>query len=116
MIKGIQIFGIVVGLFLLLKTYINYKEGYYNVIKTATWSTLSLTMIIFFYDTSYASYLLPIFTTQDAILTVIVSGILILFILINNLQNKILKIDRNLTELIQKISIDNYMKEKNNEK
>ena len=115
MIKGIQVFGIVVGFILLLRTYANYKRGHQNLLITLFWITLSSTMIILFYNTSYVSYILPIFTTQDTIMTVVVTGILVQFILISNLHNKMLSIEKKFTEFAQAVSISNYMRERDSE-
>ena len=111
MIKGIQVVGFCVGIYLIIQTIFNYKRGNYNPIKTSVLILLWTGMSLSFFDPSFARLFLPILTTQDVIMSVLVLGILTSFVLIMNLNQQLIQIEKRLTELVQNLSINNYIEE-----
>ena len=111
MIKGIQIIGILVGLYLIAQTLINYKQGNYGPRKTIFWIALWSTMAALFLKTDIMRFLLPILTTEDAIMSVLVMGVLTSLILISQQYQQAARIERRLTELIQNLAIRDYIEE-----
>ena len=111
MIKGIQILGILVGLYLVAQTLLNFRRGNYGVRRTVFWVFLWSVMVALFFNPSLAGLALPILTTQDAIMSVLVMGVLLSFVLITQLYQQMAGVERRLTELVQNLAIHDYMKE-----
>ena len=111
MIKGIQILGILVGLYLLASTIYAYRRGESGLRKTMFWSLVWASMTSLFYNTNLVSIIMPILTTQDAIMTVLVIGILTSFLYINQVNRQIAHLNRKFAELAQNLALENYMKQ-----
>lgn len=110
MIKGIQVLGILVSIYLMAKTVVQYKKRNYSPKRTAFWLSLWVVMAILFAFPSLTLLALPILTTQDAMLTVVVVGLMVTFILIYQTYQQVTSLERKLTELVQNIAIDNHLK------
>ena len=110
MMKGIQILGILVGLYLLGQTVLNYRKGNYGLRRALAFSTLWIIVTFLFAHTHIALLALPILTTQDMVMSVLVVGIMVVFVLISNLYQQVGKIERRLTELVQNLAIHDYLK------
>ena len=110
MVKGIQIIGIIVGVYLIFQTYSNYKKGNLRLRKASVHFVMWVAMIALFSNPSFAQYILPIFTTQDMIMTVQVTSILVLFIMITNIQQQLSENKRVLSHLVQNLALDDYYK------
>lgn len=109
MIKGIQIVGMVVGLYLIAQTYRNYKNGSNNVQRTILWLLLWSAMIILFSNPSLMEFALPILTTQDTIMSILVLGILLSFVLIVQLWQYTYRIEKRIITLTQNLAITDYV-------
>ena len=111
MIKGIQILGMLVGLYLVAQTLLNFRRGNYGVRRTVFLMVLWSVMVVLFFNPSLAGLALPILTTQDVIMSVLVMGVLVAFVLITQLYQQMARVERRLTELVQNLAIHDYIKE-----
>jgi hypothetical protein len=109
MIKGIQIVGIVVGLYLIAQTYRNYKNGSNNGKRAILWLLLWSAMIILFSNPSLMEFALPILTTRDTIMSILVLGILLSFVLIVQLWQYTYRIEKRIITLTQNLAITDYV-------
>ena len=120
MIKGIQIIGIIVGLYLVFQTLSNYKRGNYGMRRTTIQVFIWSSMIILFLNPSLALLILPILTTQDMIMSVTIIGLLLSFLLITYLSQQISELNRKITDLVQNLALNDYInlikKNNNNDK
>ena len=111
MVKGIQILGILTGLYLIASTIYAYRRGESSLRKTIFWGLVWASMTALFYNTKLVSVIMPVLTTQDAIMTVLVLGILTSFLYINQVNRQIAHLDSKFTELAQNLALENYMKQ-----
>ena len=111
MVKGIQIIGILTGIYLLASTIYAYRRGETGLRKTAFWSLVWASMTALFYNTKLVGVIMPILTTQDAIMTVLVLGILTSFLYVNQINRQLAHLDRKFTELAQNLALENYIKQ-----
>ena len=109
MVKGIQIIGIVVGLYLIAQTYRNYSNGSNNGKRTILWLLLWSTMILLFSNPSLMEFALPILTTRDTIMSILVLGILLILILIVHLWQHTYKVEKQIITLTQNLAITDYI-------
>ncbi|MFX0205630.1 MAG: DUF2304 family protein [Candidatus Hodarchaeota archaeon] len=110
MVKGIQVIGMVVGLYLIVQTYRNYRKGSNNIRRTIFWLILWSTMTVLFSNPSLSEFALPILSTQDALVSVIVLGMLLIFILITHIWQHINRMEQQFVELAQNLAINDYIK------
>ena len=111
MVKGIQILGIFTGLYLLASTIYAYRKGEAGLRKTMFWGLVWASMTALFYNTKLVSVIMPVLTTQDAIMTALVIGILTSFVYINQVNRQLAHLDRKFTELAQNLALENYIKQ-----
>jgi len=104
MIKGIQILGLLVGLYLVAQTLLNFRRGNYGIRRTVFWVVLWSVMMGLFFNPSLAGLALPILTTQDVIISVLVTAVLMAFVLITQLYQEMADVERRLTELVQNLA------------
>ena len=109
MIKGIQILGMLVGFYLSAQSILNYKLGNYGSKRTLFLVGIWSVMIVLFFNPSLSLMILPILTTKDMIMTVLVLGILFSFILITQLYQQLSIINKKLTQLAQSYAINEYL-------
>jgi hypothetical protein len=109
MIKGIQILGMLVGFYLAAQSILNYRLGNYGSKRTLFLVGVWSVMIVLFFNPSLSLMILPILTTKDMIMTVLVLGILFSFILITQLYQQISIINKKLTQLAQSYAINEYI-------
>ena len=114
MIKGIQVLGMLVGIYLLFQTLYNYRTGNYGKFRMFFFIILWSTMIVLFLNPMLFTLALPFLTTQDMLMSVIVIGLLVSFLLISHLSYQISTIEKKLTDLVQNIAITNYFEEMKN--
>jgi hypothetical protein len=100
-----------VGVFLILQALLNFRRERNGIIRTAFWVVLWSVIIVLFFNPSLALLTLPILTTQDMVMSVLVIGLLVAFLLISQIYQQSTGIERKLTELIQNLAINNYIKE-----
>ena len=110
MVKGIQIVGMVVGLYLIVQTYRNYRKGLNSIRRTIFWLILWSIMTLLFSNPSLSEFALPILSTQDALVSVIVLGMLLIFVLITHIWQHINKIEQQFVELTQNLAINDYIR------
>lgn len=111
MIKGIQVVGVLVGLYLIVQTVLYYRRGNYGVRRAGFLLVLwSLVSVLFVYP-PLASLVLPILATQDMVVSVLVVGLVVAFVLISQVYQQAARIERKLTELVQNIAIHDYVRE-----
>lgn len=109
--KGIQIIGIIVGIYLVARTYLNYQNGSNSVKRTLFWLALWSIMIIVFIDPSLSELALPVLSTQDAMISAMILSILTIFVLIVHMWQHISKIEKMIIDLTQNIAITDYVNE-----
>ena len=109
--KGIQIIGIIVGIYLVVRTYLSYRNGSNSIKRTLLWMALWFIMIIVFIDPSLSELALPVLSTQDAMISAMILAILTIFVLIVHIWQHISKIERMIVDLTQNIAITDYMNE-----
>ena len=115
MIKGIQVFGLLVSVYLIAQTLVQYKRGNNRTRRTAFWLSLWTLMAILFAFPSLTMLALPVLTMQDAMLTVLVIGLVMAYVLVYQTYQQATKIERKLTELAQNIAIRDYVKDVTND-
>jgi len=107
--KGIQVVGVLVGLYLAGLGVAGFVGGGYGWRRAGFWVVFGSTVSVLFLDPALASFALPFFTTQDTITTVLTVGILISFFLIARLQRQIVDRDRRLAKLVQSLALRDYL-------
>lgn len=110
MVKGIQVIGMIVGLYLIAQTYRNYRKGSNSIQRTIFWLVLWSIMTLLFSNPSLSEFALPILSTQDALVSVIVLGMLLIFILITHIWQHINRMEQQFVELAQNLAINDYIK------
>jgi hypothetical protein len=109
--KGIQVVGVLVGLYLAGLGVAGFAGGGYGWRRAGFWVVFGSTVSVLFLDPSLVSFALPFFTTQDTITTVLTVGILISFFLIARLQRQIVDRDRRLARLVQEVAVGDFARE-----
>jgi hypothetical protein len=111
MIKGIQLLGIMVSVYLIVQTVMQFRKGTYGVKRTAFWLGLWSVMAIFFAFPSLTILALPILTMKDAMLSVVVVGLIVAYVIVYQMYQQAVRTERRLTELAQNIAIRDHIKE-----
>jgi len=111
MIKGIQMLGMLVGFYLILQTLLNFYYKRYRVARTLMMTVVWSVMVVLFFNPSLAELVLPILTTQDVIMSVLVIGLLGSLILIANVWQNVAKMEQKFTELVQNLALNDYVNE-----
>ena len=114
MIKGIQALGLLVSAYLFAQTILQYKSGNNGVKRTVFWLSLWSVMAILFAFPSLTVLALPILTMKDAMLAIVVVGLLLAYILVYQMYQQTMRTERRLTALAQNVAIHDYIKEKAN--
>jgi hypothetical protein len=70
-------------------------------------------MGILFFNTSLVDLILPILSTEDIIITVLVMGVLVLFILFDYTFQQVSSLENRLNILMQNMDIENYFDKEN---
>lgn len=109
MIKGIQILGILVSVYLILQTVLEYKKGNHGARRTIIWMGLWILIATLFAFPSLTLLALPILTMQDAMLSTVVIGLVIAYILMFQTYQHLSETERKLTKLVQNIAIHDYL-------
>jgi hypothetical protein len=112
LIKGIQVLGIVIGLYLVLTTYLEYRNGKATVKRTIIFTGLWSMMILFFINTRLVNIFMPLLSTESNVLTALVVGVLILFVLYLDTYKQLNNIEKNLDLLIQNLALKKYQDDK----
>lgn len=113
--RGIQVIGIFVIVYLIVQTLMQYKKGNYGIRQTCFWLALWVVIGVLFAFPSLVELTLPIFTMQDMMLTTLVAGLIVLFILVYHAYQQLARIERKFAELVQNLAIYDYVKEANNQ-
>jgi hypothetical protein len=108
--KGIQVIGILVAMYLILQTLIQYKKGNYGLKRTCFWLALWGLIGSLFAFPSLVGLTLPFFAMQDMVLTTLVVGVIVVFVLVYHTYQQVTRVERKLTELVQNIAIQDYIK------
>jgi len=108
MVKGIQVLGIIVGIYLFFQTIMYLKRRPYSIKRIIPYIMLWISLIIIFINPSLAEITYPILMTQDKMTTAYVISTLLIFIMYSELWYKIMKIEKKTNDLIQFMSIHNY--------
>ena len=111
MIRGIQVIGILVGLYLIAQTILNFRRGNYDARRAAFWLILWTLMVALFFNPSLMALAMPILTTRDTIMSLLVMGLTGTFVLIAQIYQKMAGLDRKLTRLVQNLAIHDYLKD-----
>jgi hypothetical protein len=110
--KGIQLLGITIGLYLVIMTLIEYRSGKATLKRTLIFTGLWSLMILFFINTRLMYIFMPILSTENNVLTALVIGILIVFILYLDLYKKLNEVERSLSILVQRIALEEHQEDK----
>lgn len=108
MIRGIQVLGVLVGVYLILQTVVQWKRGNYGVRKTVLWLSLWTLVAILFAFPALTALALPILSMENTILMVVVVGLIVAYALVYETYQQATRAERKLTELAQKIAIHDY--------
>lgn len=114
MIKGIQVLGILVSAYLIAQTIMQYRKGNNGVKRTVFWLSLWSMMAILFAFPSLTILALPLLAMKDAMLSVVVVGLTVAYVLVYQMYQQTVRTERRLTALAQNIAIHDYIKEKPN--
>ena len=114
MIKGIQALGLLVSAYLFAQTLVQYRMGNNGVKRTVFWLSLWSVMAILFAFPSLTVLALPILTMKDAMLAIVVVGLLLAYILVYQMYQQTVRTERRLTALAQNVALHDYIKEKAN--
>jgi len=68
-----------------------------------------LVLLLFIYP-PLAQFALPVLTTKDVIMTVLVVGLMVTYILMSELYQQMGKMEKRLAEVVQNYSIQDYLK------
>lgn len=109
--KGIQVIGILVILYLIVQTLSQYKKGNYGLKRTCFWLALWVLIVVLFAFPPLVELALPIFAMQDMVLTTLVVGLIAVFVLVYHAYQQVARVERKLTELVQNLAIRDYVKE-----
>jgi hypothetical protein len=107
--KGIQVLGILVSLYLIGQTLMQYKKRNYRARRAVFWLSLWVLIGVLFAFPSLMFLVLPILTTQDAMMTTWVIGLVVGYVLIYQIYQRVVVVERKFTELVQNIAIHNYL-------
>lgn len=66
-------------------------------------------MFLFVYP-PIVQLVLPLLTTQDMVMSVLVVGLVVVFALISELYRQVGKLERRLSQLVQNVAIHDYLK------
>lgn len=116
MIKGIQVFGVLVGIYLIVQTLVQYKRGNNRTWRTVSWLCLWTLMTVLFAFPSLTMLALPVLTMQDAMLAVLVIGLIVAYVLVYHMYQQATKTERKLAELVQNIAIRDYVNDVTNDR
>ena len=114
MIKGIQALGLLVSAYLIAQTILQYRSGNNGVKRTVFWLSLWSMMAILFAFPSLTILALPVLTMKDAMLAIVVVGLLLAYILVYQMYQQTVRTERRLTALAQNVALHDYIKEKAN--
>jgi len=114
MIKGIQALGLLVSAYLIAQTILQYRRGNNGVKRTVFWLSLWSMMAILFVFPSLTVLALPVLTMKDAMLAIVVVGLLLAYILVYQMYQQTVRTERRLTALAQNVAIHDYIKEQPN--
>jgi len=109
MIKGIQLLGIIICLYLIYQTYYRSKKGALGNRSLIFWTALWVSILFLFFFPSLTLFLAPILNASDSMQMVQVIGIMILYILIFHLTLQMASLEEKLTKLTQNMSIRDYL-------
>jgi hypothetical protein len=110
-IRGIQLLGMLVSIYLIIQTLIQFKKGNYGVKRTAFWLSLWTLMAVLFAFPSLTILALPFLAMEDSMLTVLVVGVIVSYVLVYQAYQQAAKTERKLTELAQNMAIRDYVQE-----
>jgi hypothetical protein len=113
MVKGIQVLGVLVSVYLIGQTLMQYRKKNYGARRAAFWLSLWVLIGVLFAFPSLTILVLPILTTQDAMMTTWVIGLIVVFVLVFHAYQQVTCVERKLTELVQNLAIRDYIKEVN---
>ena len=113
-LKGIQVVGIIVGLYLLVSTILEHRRGFMSTKKAVILSAAWTVMTLLFYNTRLVEFLLPILSTEDAVITVLVLGLLSSFVLNIHTFKQVNRMEYKLTRLVQNLAVNDYIEQARN--
>jgi len=111
MVKGIQVIGMLVMIYLILNALRQYRLRNYSLKQTCFWLILWVLVGVLFAFPPLAELALPVFAMQDMILTVLVVGLIVVFVLVYHAYQQVAKVERKLMELVQNLAIHDYLSE-----
>lgn len=107
--KGIQVIGILVTVYLIFQSLRQYKKGNYGLKRTSFWLALWVLIGGLFAFPPLVELALPIFAMQDMMLTTLVVGLIVVFVLVYHAYQQVARIERKMTELAQNLAIHDYV-------
>ena len=109
MIKGIQLLGIGVSVFLIIQTLIQYRRGVYGFWRTMFWAGLWALIGFLFAFPSITTFALPVLSLQSAMFATQVVAIIVIFLILHHTYQQLAKIEKKLTRLVQNLAINDYL-------
>lgn len=106
--------GIIVGLYLLVNTIIEHRQHFITTKKAVILSAAWTVMTLLFYNTRLVEFLLPILSTEDAVITVLVLGLLSSFVLNIHTFKQVNRMEYKLTRLVQNLAVNDYIEQARN--
>ena len=100
-----------VGTYLIVQTLLNYYYRRYRIPRTVFMIIVWGAMVVLFYNPSWAALALPLLSTQDVIMSVLVIGILGSLIMVAYVMQNVAKLEKQFTELVENLSIKDYVNE-----
>ena len=109
MIRGIQLLGIGVSVFLVVQTIIQYRRGVYSFWRALFWTGLWSLIGFLFAFPSITTLALPILTLQSAMFATQIVAIIVIFLILHHTYQQLAKIERKLTRLVQNLAVNDYL-------
>ena len=108
MIRGIQIFGLLISIFLIIKTFHSYYRRDYAFRDLILWTTVWTGVgIVFIYPDVIGVFLIYL-TLEQRLLAGLVLGLTFIYLLMFRLYQMHVNLERKVTELVQEIAVNLY--------
>jgi len=112
--KGIQVLGILVMVYLVIHTLLQYRRGNYGLRRAFVWLALWLLIGVLFAFPPLVELVLPVLAMQDVMLATLVLGLVVVYVVVYHTYQQVARVERKLTELVQNMAIHDYVKEASN--
>ncbi|MGD2249947.1 MAG: DUF2304 domain-containing protein [Candidatus Methanofastidiosia archaeon] len=115
MIKGIQILGLLVSIYLLYRSYTLVKKREEDVKQFLFWIFVAALLLLFSLSPELIDLFLDFLGLKNRTFALIIMGVLLLYFLFFNFTSKLDKLDRQLSAVNEKVSLLEYEMKKSQE-